>query len=218
MKNRICPIAACLAALLLSACCLFDPIYYKTMETFGLQKRDLLASKVEKARNAQKETCESFQSALERFSDVVAFNGGDLQKTYDRLSAELRRCETRAAELDTRIDSVQDVAEALFKEWKSELSQYTNKDYRRDSEQKLRLTRERYDRMIDSMLAARKRVDPVLTVFRDQVLYLKHNLNASALSAIRGESDALTADVQALLDDLAAATAEADRFIASLSD
>lgn len=218
MKTRLPALAAALAALLLSACCLFDPLYYKTMETFGLQKRDLLASKVEKARNAQKETCESFQSALERFSEVVAIDCGDLQQTYDRLSAELRRCESRTADLDARIASVRDVAEALFKEWKSELSQYTNKDYRRNSEQQLRRTRERYDRMIDSMLAARKRVDPVLDVFRDQVLYLKHNLNASALSALRGESESLSADVQSLVDDLTAATAEADRFIASLSD
>ena len=45
--------------------------YYKTMETFGYHKRDILVERVEESRDAQEQAKEQFKSALEKFSEVV---------------------------------------------------------------------------------------------------------------------------------------------------
>ena len=207
-----------LLALFSSGCCLMDPVYYKTMAVFGREKRDLLASNVRKARDAQKDTQEVFRDALEQFSSVVNVDGGDLQKEYNRLSKELDRCEGRASEVKSRIDAVEKVSKDLFKEWQQEIGQYQNETYRRDSERKLRETRADCDRMLAAMRAAQQRIDPVLAVFRDQVLYLKHNLNARAIASLRGESAQVETDVARLVADLDAAIAEADSFISALGE
>lgn len=220
MKTRLTSIAAAaiLLASMLSGCCLFDPLYYKTMAAFGQEKRDLLASKVEKARDAQKQTQEVFQDALEQFGAVVNYDGGDLQKEYNRLSKELSRCEGRADDVKERIDAVEKVSKDLFKEWKQEIGQYQNASYRADSEKKLRATQKDCERMLEAMRTAQERIEPVLSVFRDQVLYLKHNLNARAIASLKGETTKVETDVARLVADLNQAIEEADRFIAGMAE
>jgi len=207
-----------LAAGLLAALCGCTTVYYNTMEKFGQEKRDILVKRVGKARDAQQDTQEVFKDALEQFGSVVKFDGGDLQKQYDKLSAELERCEGRAEAVRTRIGDVDKVARDLFREWAAEAKQYQNAEYRRDSEAKLRDTQRNYDRMLDAMRNAESKIEPVLSVFRDQVLYLKHNLNARALASLQDESAKIEMDVTLLIKDLSTAIAEADRFIKTMVD
>jgi predicted nucleic acid-binding Zn-ribbon protein len=203
---------------LLSGLCGCSTLYYNTMEKFGQEKRDILVKRVGKARDAQQETQEVFQDALEQFGAVVKFDGGDLQRQYDKMSAELERCEGRAEAVRTRIDDVDKVAQDLFREWAAEAKQFQNAAYRRDSEAKLRDTRRNYAQMLGAMRNAESRIEPVLSVFRDQVLYLKHNLNARALASLQDESAKIETDVNQLIRELSAAIAEADRFIQTMAD
>ncbi len=59
-------------------------------------------------------------------------------------------------------------------------------------------------------------MDPVLTRLHDQVLYLKHNLNAEAIASLKGESTNIQAEIAALLLDMNAAIARANNFIKTL--
>ena len=191
-------------------------IYYKTMEAFGHHKRDLLVSRVQDARDAQENAKEQFQSALEKFSTVVDFRGGELEEIYEGLKTELERSESKAKTVSNRISDVDDVANALFKEWESELEQYANQDLRRSSEQKLRQTRQRYSQLIGAMKRAEGKIAPVLTAFRDQVLFLKHNLNAQAVISLHDELVSVETDIASLIKEMEASIAEADAFIRSM--
>ena len=104
----------------------------------------------------------------------------------------------------------------MFDEWEDELDLYTNQQLRRDSEQQLRATRDRYDQLARAMQRSEATLDPVLDSLRDNVLYLKHNLNARAIASIRGELDTIDADVDELMAAMEAAIAESDRFIAQM--
>ena len=205
-------------AAVLAAVCGCSTMYYSTMEKFGQEKRDILVKRVDAARDSQQETQEVFKDALEQFGAVVKFDGGNLQKQYDKMSAELERCEDRAEDVSTRIDDVDRVARDLFREWAAEAKQYQNAEYRRDSEAKLRDTQRNYERMLKAMRNAESKIEPVLAVFRDQVLYLKHNLNAKALASLQDEAAQIETDVNRLIQDLSAAIAEADRFIQQMGD
>lgn len=111
------------------------------METFGYNKRDLLVSRVEDARDAQQDAKEQFKSALEKFSGVAAFKGGKLEAKYKELNTKLGKSESKAKAVRKRIANVESVAKALFDEWKSEFDQYSNEKLRRAGEQKLGQTR-----------------------------------------------------------------------------
>ena len=110
-----------LAVLVLTSC---QTAYYAAMEKLGYPKRDLLVSRVQQARDSQQAAKEQFQSALEHFRAVAHFRGGELEAKYNALSAELERSEARAQTVHQRIAAVENVAEALFKEWEAELAQY----------------------------------------------------------------------------------------------
>ncbi|MEK6632703.1 MAG: DUF2959 domain-containing protein, partial [Nitrospirota bacterium] len=180
----------------LTAC---DTAYIATMEKMGYAKRDILSSRVKSARNAQEDAKKEIQSALEQFGKVVGYQGGDLEATYKKLNSELESSEDSAEAVRKRIKDVENVADSLFAEWKSELGQYSSADLRRKSEEKLAQTKARYNEMLGAMKKAEQRIDPVLKPLRDQVLYLKHNLNARALAAIKGELVKVDAQVDQLV-------------------
>jgi hypothetical protein len=202
------------AAAVLAAGC--RSLYYNAMEKLGYEKRDILVSRVENARDSQKEAARQFVSALEQFKSVVNFQGGEREVADDKLSAELNRSEARAAQVHDRIEAVEDVSNALFREWKAELRQYRNADMRRASERKLTETQARCKQLLATMRTAESKIEPVLSPLRDQVLFLKHNLNAKAVAALDTELVSVETNVAALVRDMQAAVREADQFLASM--
>lgn len=193
-----------------------ESTYYKTMETMGYHKRDIMVDRVEDARDAQEEAKEQFESALEKFSSVLGFKGGSLQEKYDQLKAEYEESDARAAAVRKRITAVEDVAEDLFAEWQEELNQYTSSSLKRSSARKLRDTKKRYAQLIGAMKRAERKIDPVLDAFQDQVLYLKHNLNAQAIASLQSELASIETDVARLIKEMEASIREADKFINSM--
>ncbi|MCC7242877.1 MAG: DUF2959 domain-containing protein [Acidobacteria bacterium] len=193
-----------------------DSLYYKTMKRFGLEKRDILVKRVREAREAQQKGKEEFRSALDRFKEVVATEGGTLEEKYDELNRELDRSEDRARDIHDKVKSVKDVADDLFKEWQKELGQYQDRALRAESERELGETRRRAKAVIAAMEKAEQRIDPVLQPLRDRVLFLKHNLNASAIGALDKELLTLRGNVDRLVADLESSIAEAEAFITQM--
>lgn len=198
------------------AICGCQSAYYKTMEQFGVHKRDILVSNVEEARESQEDASKQFKSALHEFSALTNFDGGDLQDTYERLNDEFERSEAAAQEVTKRINAVKRVGDDLFIEWKQELSKYTSRKLRRESQSKLNRTRDKFENLLRAMRRAEKKITPVLNAFRDQVLYLKHNLNAQAVASLQSELDSLEADIGRLIKDMQKSIDEADAFIKDL--
>ncbi len=187
--------------------------YYKAMEAVGKHKRDLLVERVEAAQAEQGAAKEQFASALEQFSALVGFDGGDLQEAYDKVKSSYEASKTRAERVSSRIDSVESVGEDLFSEWKSELKQYSSDDLRRASQAQMEATRKRYDELLRAMRRAEKSMGPVLSAFGDQVLFLKHNLNARAIASLKGSLADLQTDIAQLVQEMEASIAEAERFV-----
>ncbi len=199
------------AVMILLAGC--ESVYYDTMEQFGIHKREILIDRIEDAQDAQEDGQEQFKDALEQFQAVVNFDGGDLEVVYNKLNDEYEDSEEAAETIRERIDQVEDVAEDLFDEWTAELEQYSNAALRRDSERQLRETRRRYERLISSMRRAEQTIDPVLASLKDNVLYLKHNLNARAIASLKGELSTVNQDVENLISAMQRAIAESNAFI-----
>jgi ElaB/YqjD/DUF883 family membrane-anchored ribosome-binding protein len=203
-----------LTALLALAGC--QSAYYAAMEKAGVHKRDILVDRVEAARDSQQEAKEQFKDALERYRSVVQVQGGELEERYQALNKEYLASEASAKEVRARIEAIEDVAEALFAEWESELKLYSNDSLRASSAAELKRTRAEYRVLLQHMQSAERRIEPVLSVLRDQVLFLKHNLNARAINALKGEYQSLQGNVDLLLRDMQRAIDEADSFVRRL--
>ncbi len=212
--NTLARLTTLVSALLLLGGC--ASVQYAALEKVGVHKRDILVDRVEDAQQAQRDAKEEVTSAYEQFTQLVKIDGGDLEKTYKKLNSTVEDTRDSVVEVDDRIDAIERVAADLFEEWRDELKQYSSANLRRSSAQKLTDTQARYRTMLASMHNARKRIDPVLNVFEDHVLFLKHNLNARAVAALKGEVAGIESKVDVLIRDMEAAIAEADRFIKTM--
>lgn len=190
-----------------------ETAYYNAWEKMGVHKRDLLVDRIEDTQEAQEGTQEQFKDALEQYRAVVNFDGGDLEKLYNKLNAEYEDSNRAAEAIAENISRVEDVADDLFGEWEDELALINNRSLRQDSASKLHDTRFKYQQMVTSMRKAEKSVHPVLESLRDQVLYLKHNLNARAISALKGELNTINGDVNKLILNMQKSIDEANLFI-----
>ncbi|WP_162025351.1 MULTISPECIES: DUF2959 domain-containing protein [unclassified Lentimonas] len=201
------------AAIFIAGC---QSAYYASMEKLGIEKRDIMVDRVEGARDEQEDAKETFADALEAFTAMTSYDGGDLEKAYKKVKDAYEDSVSAAEDVSNQIDKVESVAEALFAEWTQELDSYQSASLRRSSEQSLRETRSKYNEMIRKMRAAEASMLPVLELFEDQVLYLKHNLNARAIAALDVEVQQIQQRVGVLVKQMEASITEANTFISQL--
>ncbi|GAA0854515.1 DUF2959 domain-containing protein [Aliiglaciecola litoralis] len=190
--------------------------YYAAWEKLGVEKRDILVDRVEDAKESQEDAQKQFKSALDEFSQLINFDGGEMQEIYQELSSQFEASQDAANNVTNRINKVESVAEALFDEWTEELDKYENATLRRNSQKQLKDTQRRYSSLISAMRKAESKMPPVLSALQDNVLYLKHNLNASAIGALQGEFNVIKKDIDALIKDMNSAISQSNDFISSI--
>jgi ElaB/YqjD/DUF883 family membrane-anchored ribosome-binding protein len=204
----------CLAALPGIAGC--SSAYYKAWETLGYEKRDLLKSEVADARDEQAQARDQFKSTLERFQAVTGFQGGDLEAKYRQLRDEYEDSAAQAAAVSKQINDVEQVGNDLFSEWAGEVGQMQNPELKSKNQRLMDDTRVKFDQLVATMRKSEASMKPVLTAFNDQVLFLKGNLNAQAISSLQGTAVQIEGDVSRLIAQMDAAISEADAFIKQL--
>ncbi len=191
--------------------------YYKAMKTFGKEKRDILVSRVKDSKKEQQQAKEQIKTTMESFQELTGFQGGALEKNYKKLNGEYEKAADSAEKLHNRIDSIDQVSGDLFKEWQKEIDGMDNKKLKAQSATMLRESRLSEASYIKSMRQTEARMTPVITAFRDQVTFLKHNLNARAIGSLKSTSAKMSTDVDVLMISLDASMAQADSLIASLN-
>ena len=194
-----------------------ESAYYGAWEKVGVHKRDILVDRVEAASEAQEAAKEEFRDALAKFSSVVDIPASELKDTYEELADAYEDASARAERVTDRIDAVESVSRALFEEWEEEIGQIGNARLRSSSESQLKKSRRQYQELIRSMRRAESRMQPVLDAFNDQVLFLKHNLNAQAIASLQGELATIETDVASLIRDMETSIARSQAFIEEMN-
>jgi predicted secreted protein len=191
-------------------------LYYSSMKKIGKEKREILVSRILDGKEAQQDAAKEFKTALEAFQSVTGFDGGNLEKVYKNLNGHYEDADGRAKKVSDKIQSIDKVANDLFTEWSGEIAEMSNRQLKTDSERMLRDAQTRHKTLMRAMRSTESKMRPVLQVFHDQVLYLKHNLNARAITSLKKNVVEINDDVAALIKDIELSTAEADKTIASL--
>lgn len=212
MRTTAFPIV--IALLCLSAC---TSVYYKTMQKLGKEKRDILVQRIKDSKKDQEQAKQQIQTTMEKFQALTGFQGGDLEKNYKKLNDEYDRAADQANKLHDRIKSIDQVSNDLFSEWQKEIDEMKNAQLKSRSAALLKDSKDRQSSYMKAMQKTEDQMKPVLAAFHDQVLFLKHNLNARAIGSLKGTSTKINSDVTALTKSIDSSIAEADKLIASLS-
>lgn len=211
MKKISLLLASFFLAILFSGCA--NNMYYAGMEKVGFHKRDIMVSRVENIQDSQKDAQQEFKSALEQFGTLVNIKDTDLKKAYENFNDKYEDASDAAKNLSSHINKLEDVSVALFEEWEDELELYKNQKLKAQSQQKLKKTRLKYKKMMKAMRNSEKSMQPILDTFSDNVLTLKHSLNAQAIGALEGEFGDLKKDIGILISQMNKSIKESDLFI-----
>jgi len=192
-------------------------IYNATMEhVFGYEKRELFKKSVTALQSQQQDAQKEFKDALTRLKELYGFKGGELESVYGKVKSSYESCEDEAKAVHSRIENMEDLAQSMFSEWEKEIQQYTNPNLAAASREQLRVTKDRYAQLSQTVRAAESAMQPVLSQLKDNVLFLKHNLNASAIGSLQGESASIQKQIEELLTRMNTSIAESDSFIKTL--
>lgn len=203
----------CLIASALFGC---KSVYYAAWEKLGVEKRDLLKRRVVDARDRQKEAGEEFKDAMTRLKELTGFDGGKLEQAYVGLKKDFEDCTAKSEVVHKRIADMESVATDLFAEWEKEIGQISTPSLQANSREQLRNTKQKYETMHFALKNAEQSMAPVLTQFKDYVLYLKHNLNAQAIASLKGEASNVQGEIAKLITQMNASIAKADEFVKTM--
>lgn len=207
LSQKLCVVVSILA---LTSC---SSAYYSAMEKVGIHKRDIMVDRVEEAKESQQAAQVQFTSALAEMTALINFYGGDLEAQYNETQEQYEDSKEAADLVSLRIAKIEDVSEALFKEWQEEIEEISSANLKRQSTTKLKETQRRYKTLINSMHKAESKMAPVLAALKDNNLFLKHNLNAQAIGVLEVEVVSIQKDVNVLINDMNAAIEESQKFI-----
>lgn len=196
----------------------FRTICYSARESIGEHKRDIVVYKVEQTCISLNETRNEFEDALKQFKNLVSVSETSLEHRYNQLNRQYQFCRSKSETVSARIRAIEEVSEALFAEWENELGEYSNRALRNSSKQQLKAARQNYARLLKAMRSAENKIQPVLAAFKDQVLHLKHNLNARAIAALQHEFIEISIDISQLIYAMEQTIAEANHFVSALVD
>lgn len=190
-----------------------NDVKYSAYESVGMEKRDLFKREISNVKEDQEDTGEAFKDALTRLKEIYHVDGGDLEKQYTKLKNSLDDAKEESTELKERIRKVDEVANDLFVEWSDEIKEIKTSDLRSKSSKKLSETKKKYKELERQLQRSEKKIEPVLSKLSDQVIYLKHNLNAKAIGGLKEEQADIQADIKSLIEEVNESTRQADAFI-----
>ncbi len=215
MKPRTLVLFALLTLGLGTAC---QTVYNTTLEkVFGYEKRELLKKSVVALQDEQQDAQKEFKDAMTRLKELYGFQGGQLESAYNKLKGSYEKCDAETKAVQSRIENMEGIAASMFAEWEKELAQYSNPALAASSRQQLRDTKDRYAQLSRTVRASADAMKPVLAQLKDNVLFLKHNLNAAAIGSLKGEAANIQRQIEDLLSRMSASIAESDAFIKSLA-
>jgi chromosome segregation ATPase len=175
-----------------------------------------LRSAVKAARGEQEEAGKEFKDALAQLRAIYGSSGSNLERSYDKLKAEYESCDAETKAVKGRIVEMDRIASDLFNEWQKEIGEMGDASLASTSRTRLSETRARFASVSSALHSSYDTMPPVLAKLKDHVLFLKHNLNAEAIGALRGKADIIQGDIQTLLGRMNQAIAEADGFVKTL--
>jgi hypothetical protein len=210
MKTRLTVLAMLAVVLILGGC---SHTYDTTTELFGKKKKDVLVDRIAAARDAQSAAKDQFAAALDEFRSIAGYKGTLLEDKYNELNAQYNRCQSQTNTVESRLADARRAAKSLFRQWDDELEQYSSAVVRRASEEKLKDMQMRYENVMYAMEKVRDKFYPALAAFKDQVLLVKHNLNAQTEVTMGEEMGIAEKEISLLIQEIDRSMAEADSFI-----
>lgn len=201
---------ALLTVLSLAGC---QSSYFSLMDKAGISKREMLVDRIEDARDAQIKARYAFSRAADRYQAALHPSGNAPPVTLEQLQKAYADSSKAAAAVAPRVEVVEHVGDALFEEWRGELSHYRDAKLVAASRDAYDHSRAQYQQLLTSMRTAQTHVAPALENLNEQLLLIKHRRNAEASNGLDESTRSIPEDVAPLLIEMQRSIDQAGAFV-----
>jgi hypothetical protein len=164
----------------------------------GIKQVEALTKKCGATVEAIANTKAQLMRTADVYNSLMAEDAKDQKGLYKKLQSEMATTEKRRAEISVRASDMKTEADALFKSWADAAVGISDASLRKRSEDRLAKTKASYEEM---GVVAQKAADlygPVMRDLEDQVTFLGHDLNPSAIASLKPNAAKVNGQVSEL--------------------
>lgn len=183
----------------------------------GVKQIQQLIKKAQATMESINGTKQQVQKTMTAYNAVLAPDVKDRRDAYKQLQKEMATTEKRRAEVAAHRTEMNADADKLFKDWQASTAAIQNPDLRNRSEDRLKKTQDRFAEIRQSGQNAAGLYEPFMKTMQDQVTFLGHDLNPSAVASLKPDADKLNAQAQDLYVAIDKVAAAANNNITKLS-
>jgi hypothetical protein len=151
----------------------------------GVKKVELLAKKSGATVEAIANTKVQLMKTMDVYNALMADGATDRKGLYKKLQSEMAATEKRRSEITLRADEMKAEADTLFKSWADSATGISDPDLRKRSDERLAKTKASFAEIGTVGDKAKELYGPVMKALQDQVTYLGHDLNPSAVESLK---------------------------------
>ena len=177
----------------------------------------------EKLRERAGETVDAMRAArlqvgstLAEYNTILEGEAEDNRAAYKQLQKALTKSEESAVDVLSAIGRMEEVANEYFESWEGSLAGFSSEDMKARSKERLADTQERYQNILRAARESGQAFSPFVTQLKDQILFLGHDLNPSAIAALAPDAEKLNAQATEVFSDVDKTIATASEYSESL--
>lgn len=168
----------------------------------GFKQTDKLVKRAEAVSKSIVEARGELEKALAQYNSIIDGTAKDSRKAYKETQKQLEKTDKKGAEVRQNIDAMDTEANVYFSSWSDSLSTIANADLRKRSDERLAATKADYDAIKVAAHKAGASYQKFVPYFRDQLTFLGHDLNPSAVAGLKGDAAKLNGEARTVLADV----------------
>lgn len=153
---------------------------------------------------------------LDVYNGLMTEGAADRKGAYKKLQQEMASTDERRAEIALRVGEMQSEADVVYKNWADAAAAISDPALRKRSDDRLAATKASLEEIRTVGQKAGELYGPVMKALQDQVTYLGHDLNPSAIASLKPDAAKVNADAQELVKRIDDTIATANKVIAAL--
>jgi ABC-type transporter Mla subunit MlaD len=156
------------------------------------------------------------QKTMATYNSITGMTAKNLKDAYEDLNKDVANSEKKVVEGRPKVDEMNTEAEAYFTAWKQSATEITNADLRKRSEERLADAQARFQKISAAGKDARQSFDTLMKDVKDQSTFLGHDLNASAITALKPDAAKFNTRANTVFGKVDGVTKMCEEYIASM--
>src|SRR5262245_25540795 len=168
----------------------------------GIKQTEALVKKGESTIKSITDARLQLDKTLGTYNSIMEGKAPDTKAAYKDLEKQVKDCESRSEAVKKQKEAMDVEADKLYAAWAAGMADISSPDLKQRSEARLGQTKDRMAKIGAAGLQARGAYDEFLVGLKDQIKFLGHDLNPSAIASLKGDAAKLNAKAKTMFEKI----------------